>query len=61
VGDRPGQERDQLWSERATLDEIGVKPEVISTSPIKIACHVATEDVPRAVAALHDAFELETA
>ena len=45
----------------ATLDEIGVESKVISTSPIKIACHVSTEDVPRAVAALHDAFELETA
>jgi aspartate kinase len=44
----------------ATLDEIGVEAKVISTSPIKIACHVATGDVPRAVAALHDAFELET-
>ena len=42
----------------ATLDEIGVKAEVISTSPIKIACHVASGDVPRTVAALHDAFEL---
>ena len=42
----------------ATLDEIEVKVEVISTSPIKIACHVATGDVPKAVAALHDAFEL---
>ncbi len=45
----------------ATLDEIGVDAKVISTSPIKIACHVATGDVPRAVAALHDAFELEKA
>ena len=45
----------------ATLDGIGVESKVISTSPIKIACHVATEDVPRAVAALHAAFELETA
>ena len=45
----------------ATLDEIGVKAEVISTSPIKIACHVATGDVPKAVAALHDAFELGAA
>jgi aspartate kinase len=44
-----------------TLDGIGVEPKVISTSPIKIACHVRTEDVPRAVAALHDAFELENA
>ena len=42
----------------ATLDEIGVTVEVISTSPIKIACHVATGDVPKAVSALHDAFEL---
>jgi aspartate kinase len=42
----------------ATLDGIDVKAEVISTSPIKIACHVATGDVPKAVAALHDAFEL---
>jgi aspartate kinase len=45
----------------ATLEGIGVESKVISTSPIKIACHVATADVPRAVAALHDAFELETA
>ena len=43
------------------LDGIGVEAKVISTSPIKIACHVRAEDVPRAVAALHDAFELETA
>ncbi len=45
----------------ATLEEIGVPVEVISTSPIKIACHVATRDVPRAVSALHDAFELGSA
>jgi aspartokinase len=38
-----------------------VKAEVISTSPIKIACHVATGDVPKAVSALHDAFELGAA
>jgi aspartate kinase len=43
----------------ATLEGLGVESKVISTSPIKIACHVRTEDVPRAVAALHDAFELE--
>jgi aspartate kinase len=42
----------------ATLEGAGVTAEVISTSPIKIACHVRTEDVPKAVAALHDAFEL---
>jgi aspartate kinase len=45
----------------ATLEEIGVEAKVISTSPIKIACHVRTEDVPRAVSALHDAFELGAA
>jgi aspartate kinase len=45
----------------ATLEETGVEAKVISTSPIKIACHVRTEDVPKAVAALHDAFELEIA
>ena len=45
----------------STLESIGVESKVISTSPIKIACHVRTEDVPRAVAALHDAFELGAA
>jgi aspartate kinase len=45
----------------ATLGDIGVEAEVISASPIKIACHVRTEDVPKAVAALHDAFELGAA
>jgi aspartate kinase len=44
----------------ATLEEVGVEAKVISTSPIKIACHVRTEDVPKAVSALHDAFELGT-
>ena len=32
----------------ATLGDLGVEPDVISTSPIKIACHVRTEDVERA-------------
>jgi aspartate kinase len=45
----------------ATLESAGIDSKVISTSPIKIACHIPTADVPRAVAALHDAFELETA
>jgi aspartate kinase len=43
----------------ATLAREGIESKVISTSPIKIACHIRTEDVPRAVRALHDAFELE--
>jgi aspartate kinase len=45
----------------STLESIGVESKVISTSPIKIACHVRSEDVPRAVSALHDAFELAAA
>jgi aspartate kinase len=44
----------------ATLREAGIEPQVVSTSPIKIACHVASGDVDRAVAALHEAFELGT-
>jgi aspartokinase len=31
----------------------------VITSPIKIACHVRGEDVERAVAELHRAFELD--
>jgi aspartate kinase len=45
----------------ATLADAGIESKVISTSPIKIACHIRTEDVPRAVQALHEAFELERA
>ncbi len=43
----------------AALDEAGIEPQVVSTSPIKIACHVAADEVERAVRALHDAFELD--
>jgi aspartate kinase len=42
------------------LGSLGIEPEVVSTSPIKIACHIAMEDVERAVEALHSAFELDT-
>ena len=42
----------------ATLREQGVEPAVVTTSPIKIACHVPTDDVEKAVRALHEAFEL---
>ena len=42
----------------ATLEEQKIEPVVVSTSPIKIACHVATADVDRAVQALHEAFDL---
>jgi aspartate kinase len=44
-----------------TLDELGIQTQVVTTSPIKISCHVATEDVERAVKGLHDAFELDRA
>jgi aspartate kinase len=43
----------------STLGELGIEPQVVTTSPIKIACHVARDDVERAVAALHEAFELD--
>ena len=42
----------------ATLEAAGIGAAVVSTSPIKIACHVPTADVERAVQALHEAFEL---
>ena len=42
----------------ATLEAAGIDAPVVSTSPIKIACHVRSADVDRAVQALHKAFEL---
>jgi aspartate kinase len=33
---------------------------MISTSPIKISCMIARDEVHTAVRALHDAFELES-
>jgi aspartate kinase len=42
----------------ATLEALGIAAPVVSTSPIKIACHVPSVDVDRAVQALHEAFEL---
>jgi aspartate kinase len=42
----------------ATLARAGIEPAVVSTSPIKIACHVPTEQVDRAVQVLHEAFDL---
>jgi aspartate kinase len=43
----------------ATLAGLGVEPEIVSTSPIKIACFVDRERVEEAVRALHGAFELD--
>jgi aspartate kinase len=42
----------------ATLESAGIESPIVSTSPIKIACHVPTVDVDRAVQALHEAFDL---
>lgn len=44
----------------STLEQLGIEPQVVSTSPIKIACHIPSGDVERAVTALHEAFELAT-
>jgi aspartate kinase len=44
----------------STLADIGVEPQIVNTSPIKIACFVPRDDVERAVMALHGAFELDT-
>jgi len=41
-----------------TLATEGINIEMISTSPIKISCIIRAESVPRAVRALHSAFEL---
>ena len=45
----------------SALEDEGIEPQVVSTSPIKIACFVAREDVERAVRLLHAAFELDRA
>jgi aspartate kinase len=41
-----------------TLEGAGIQPAIVSTSPIKIACHIESHQVDAAVKALHDAFEL---
>jgi aspartate kinase len=41
-----------------TLGENGINIEMIATSPIKISCVVKAADIPQAVRALHEAFEL---
>jgi aspartate kinase len=42
----------------ATLRDEGVELAVVTTSPIKIACHVPVDEVETAVRALHEAFDL---
>jgi aspartate kinase len=44
----------------STLAEIGIEPEIVNTSPIKIACFLPRDQVEPAVEALHEAFELDT-
>ena len=43
-----------------TLRELGVEPDLVATSPIKIAFYVPQGDVERTVVALHEAFELSS-
>jgi aspartate kinase len=43
----------------ATLADNGIEPQIVNTSPIKIACFVGRDEVDRAVRALHAAFELD--
>jgi len=42
----------------ATLEAAGIEAAIVSTSPIKISCHVPSTDVDNAVRALHEAFDL---
>jgi aspartate kinase len=42
-----------------TLADLGINLQMISTSPIKITCMIARTELPQAVRALHDAFQLE--
>ena len=42
----------------STLEANGIEPLIVSTSPIKITCHVRRADVEQAVAVLHQAFGL---
>ncbi len=42
----------------ATLEAHGIEPLIVTTSSIKITCHVRRTEVERAVKALHDAFGL---
>jgi aspartate kinase len=43
-----------------TLADQGINLRMISTSPIKISCMIAKEEIPGALRALHTAFELDT-
>jgi len=45
----------------STLETLGIQPQIVTTSPIKITCFIAREQVEPAVEALHAAFELDSA
>jgi aspartate kinase len=45
----------------ATLRDLGLEPQLVATSPIKIAFYVPQDEVERAVKGLHAAFELSSA
>jgi aspartate kinase len=42
----------------AVLRDLGIEPDFVSTSPIRIAFFIPSDEVERAVRALHDAFDL---
>jgi aspartate kinase len=42
----------------SVLNDESIEPQIVTTSPIKVACHIPRDDVERAVRALHHAFEL---
>lgn len=42
-----------------TLADAGIEPEVVTTSPIKISCHIRSDEVEKAVVVLHRAYELD--
>ena len=44
----------------STLEELGIQPQIVTTSPIKIGCFIPREQVEEAVRALHAAFELDS-
>jgi aspartate kinase len=44
----------------STLGDNGINIEMIATSPIKISCVIDAAEIPHAVRALHEAFELGT-
>jgi aspartate kinase len=45
----------------STLRDLGLDPQLVATSPIKIAFYIPQDDVERAVKGLHEAFELSSA